>query len=160
MIKNLKPSGRYKSGHYIPINKDKYCGEYPIIYRSSWEHKLCIFLDMTPTISEWASEPFEIPYFSPIDNKMHRYYPDFYFKAMQVNGGAVKYVIEIKPSQYMTPPIRPEKQSTKLYERYNANLKRFLVIVAKMKAAKAWCAERGMKYIFGTEKEWNKIIKV
>ena len=30
---------------YIPIYPEKYCGQYPIICRSSWEYRMCQWLD-------------------------------------------------------------------------------------------------------------------
>jgi hypothetical protein len=88
-IKKLKPSGRYKSGKYFPINQDKYVGDiHNIIYRSSWERKFCNYCDINPNILKWSSEPLFIPYWSPIDKREHKYFIDFYIK---VKKGSYQY---------------------------------------------------------------------
>ena len=55
------------------------------------------YCDSTPSILEWGSEEIAIPYRSPIDNKSHRYYPDFYIKVREKSGKISKYIVEIKP---------------------------------------------------------------
>ena len=65
-IKDLKPKkgGQYKQGYYEPIYPQKYkTNSKQIIYRSSWEFKLCKWFDLTPEVIEWASEPVSIKYF-------------------------------------------------------------------------------------------------
>ena len=65
-------------GRYIPKNPDKYRGDRSnIIYRSSWERKLMVYCDITEAVIEWGSEEVIIPYLSPVDNRIHRYFPDF-----------------------------------------------------------------------------------
>ena len=51
-----------------------------IICRSSWERRFCNYCDINENIIEWGSEEFFIPYVSPKDNRVHRYYPDFIIK--------------------------------------------------------------------------------
>ena len=48
-------------------------------------------------IVEWGSEEIAIPYRSPIDNRVHRYFPDFYVKLKETTGKIKKYIIEVKP---------------------------------------------------------------
>ena len=38
------------------------------------------WLDRNSNVLEWTSEEHIIPYLSPIDNKYHRYFPDFVAK--------------------------------------------------------------------------------
>ena len=65
-------------GYFKPKNPKKYKGDPTnIIYRSSWECKLMIRLDEDPNVISWGSEEIIIPYRSPIDNKIHRYFVDF-----------------------------------------------------------------------------------
>ena len=65
-------------GKYITRNSAKYRGDYRnIIYRSSWELKFMKYCDMNPNILEWGSEEIVIPYRSPLDNRVHRYFVDF-----------------------------------------------------------------------------------
>ena len=68
-------------GKYQPSNPKKYKGDPTnIIYRSLWERKMMRYCDLNENILEWQSEEFCIPYRSPIDNKIHRYFPDFFIK--------------------------------------------------------------------------------
>ena len=39
-----------------------------------------VYCDLNENILEWGSEEIAIPYRSPIDNRVHRYFPDFYVK--------------------------------------------------------------------------------
>ena len=81
-IKKVKPTIKsgYKQGYYKPKFPQKYRGEGPIIYRSSWERKFCHWCDHNDDVIFWISEPFSIPYFNLLDNKFHKYYPDFFLK--------------------------------------------------------------------------------
>jgi len=54
-------------------------------------------LDKDPSIVEWSSEEHVIPYRSPIDNRMHRYFVDFYIKKKMPDGKTRVALIEIKP---------------------------------------------------------------
>ena len=42
------------------------------------------FLDSDPRIIEWSSEEIVVPYISPVDNRTHRYFVDFYVKMQTV----------------------------------------------------------------------------
>ena len=66
-------------GKYKVKNPEKYKGDPTnIIWRSLWERKYMKYLDGNPNILEWSSEEFFIWYKSPIDNRQHRYFPDFF----------------------------------------------------------------------------------
>ena len=68
-------------GRYTPQNPSKYKGDYRnIIYRSLWERKFMVYCDQSNNIIEWGSEEIIIPYLSPLDGRIHRYFPDFYIK--------------------------------------------------------------------------------
>ena len=68
-------------GRYKVKNLEKYKGDPTnIIYRSVWERKFMVYCDRSDRILEWGSEEFFIPYRSPLDGKIHRYFPDFYVK--------------------------------------------------------------------------------
>ena len=74
-------------GKFITNNTQKYVGDHRnIIYRSLWELKFMKWCDRNRNIIEWGSEEFFIPYVSPLDNKPHRYYPDFYMKLKDGKG--------------------------------------------------------------------------
>ena len=66
-------------GKYKPRCPYKYKGDPTrITYRSLWELKFMKYCDSNINILEWGSEEIALPYRSPIDNKVHRYFPDFY----------------------------------------------------------------------------------
>ena len=70
------------SGRYIPTKPEKYKGNpMKIIYRSLWERRLMVYCDQNDKVIEWGSEEIIIPYYSPLDGRTHRYFPDFYMKA-------------------------------------------------------------------------------
>ena len=92
-------------GKFTPKNIRKYKGDYRnIIYRSSWELKFMKYCDTTPSVLEWVSEEIVVPYRSPLDNKIHRYFVDFYAKIQEADGTITTYLIEIKPSKQTVPP--------------------------------------------------------
>ena len=94
-------------GRFIPTKPNKYKGDARnIIYRSLWELKFMKWCDKNVNIMEWSSEEFFIPYRSPLDNRIHRYFPDFYMKVKESNGKVEKYVIEVKPKRQCSPPVK------------------------------------------------------
>ena len=42
----------YVQGQYKPINPEKYVGTYPIVFRSSWEHKVMVLFDTNPNAAD------------------------------------------------------------------------------------------------------------
>ena len=93
---------------YTPVYPHKYKGNSKmIICRSSWERKFCQWCDMNNSIVSWASEEFSIPYVSPKDNRVHKYYPDYLIKVKEKNDMIKTYVVEVKPyKQTMTTQNR------------------------------------------------------
>ena len=120
-----------------------------VIYRSLWELKFMTYCDTNINILEWGSEEVYMWYRSPVDNRPHRYFPDFYIKVREKDGTIKKYIIEVKPQRQTKPPARPKRQ-TKGYLReafeYAKNQ-------AKWKAANEWCLDRGFEFKILTEKE-------
>ena len=99
-------------GKYYPSYPRKYKGDPTnIIYRSLWERKFMVYCDKNESILEWASEEIAIPYRSPIDNRVHRYFPDFYMKVKERGGKVKRYVIEVKPSKQTKQPVKPKRQT-------------------------------------------------
>ena len=138
------------SGKYQPSNPKKYKGDPSnIIYRSLWERKFMRYCDITENILKWGSEEMYVWYRSPIDNRAHRYFPDFYIKVKESTGRIKKYIIEIKPQRQTTPPPKPKKQ-TKGYLREAYEYARNQ---AKWEAAREWCLDRGYEFRVFTEKE-------
>ena len=85
-------------GKYKPSYPKKYKGDPTnIVYRSLWERKFMVYCDNNLNVLEWQSEEFFIPYRSPVDNKIHRYFPDFFIKYKDTDGKIRSSLIEIKP---------------------------------------------------------------
>jgi len=55
--------------------------------------------DENPNVISWGSEEICIPYKSPVDGKIHRYYPDFIVELKNKQGEIETLVIEVKPSK-------------------------------------------------------------
>ena len=120
-----------------------------VIYRSLWELKFMRYCDSNINILEWGSEEMYVWYRSPVDNRPHRYFPDFYIRAKESNGQIKKYIIEVKPKKQTAPPAKPKRQ-TKGYLREAFEYARNQ---AKWKAANEWCIDRGFEFKVLTEKE-------
>jgi len=135
-------------GRYIPSNPRKYKGDSSnIIYRSSWERKFMVYCDRNDAILEWGSEEVVIPYVSPLDGKLHRYFPDFYIKVKQSSGSVKKMIIEVKPKKQCSPPQIPKRKT-----KYFLNeVRTWGVNEAKWKAAVEWCKDRSMEFVILTE---------
>ena len=120
-----------------------------VIYRSLWELKFMRYCDTNINILEWGSEEMYVWYRSPVDNRPHRYFPDFYIKTKESDGKIKKYIIEVKPKRQTKPPAKPKRQ-TKGYLReafeYAKNQ-------AKWKAADDFCKDRLWEFKVMTEKE-------
>ena len=88
-------------GKYRPKNRQKYKGDVgEVVYRSLWELKFMKYCDLNSKILKWSSEEIIIPYKSPVDNRIHRYFPDFYVKYKDVKGRIREKVVEIKKNQF------------------------------------------------------------
>jgi len=137
-------------GKFQPSYPKKYKGDVRnIIYRSLWERKFMVYCDLNENILEWGSEEIALPYRSPIDNKIHRYFPDFYIKYRDKTGKIVKSLIEVKPLKQTTPPVKPKKKTKGyLYEAYE-----YAKNQAKWKAAREFCEDRMWQFKVLTEKE-------
>ena len=137
-------------GRYRPSNPKKYKGDSSnIIYRSLWERKFMVYCDNKTKILEWGSEEIVLPYRSPIDNKVHRYYPDFYIKVRESNGKIKRYIIEIKPKkQTVEPKMKKRKTKGYIYEVYE-----YAKNQAKWKAAEEFCKDRMWEFKVLTEDE-------
>ncbi len=120
-----------------------------IIYRSLWELKFMNYCDSNTNILEWGSEEMYVWYKSPVDNRPHRYFPDFYIKARESDGKIKKYIIEVKPQRQTKPPAKPQKQT----RGYLREAFEYAKNQAKWKAANEWCLDRGFEFKILTEKE-------
>ena len=140
-------------GKYIPKNPQKYKGNpSQIIYRSLWERKFMVYCDKNDKVIEWGSEEVIVPYRSPWDGKIHRYFPDFYIKIKESSGGVKKFIIEVKQEyQCKQPNKTPKKRTRKWYK----EVQTYGINQAKWKSAIDWCANRGMEFKILTEKHLN-----
>lgn len=137
-------------GKFSPRNIKKYRGDHrSIIYRSSWELKFMKYCDMNRSILEWGSEEIVIPYRSPLDGKVHRYFVDFYIKVQDVNNNIQKYLIEVKPKKQTREP----KVQKKVTKRYINEVTEYAKNQAKWKAAQEFCEDRNYKFMLITEDE-------
>ena len=140
-------------GKYIPINPKKYVGNSSqVIYRSLWERKLMVYCDRNEKVIEWGSEEVIVPYRSPWDGKMHRYFPDFYMKVKQGNGTYKKFIIEVKPKAQCKEPIKTPKRKTK---KWYKEVQTWGINQAKWKSAIDYCENRGMEFKILTEDHLN-----
>ena len=133
-------------GLYRPTNPKKYVGNTnQIVYRSLLERRFMRYCDLNTDILYWASEELAVRYYSPLDKKYHRYFPDFIVKTINND----KYMIEIKPSRQAVKP-KPPKKKTKSYMRESFE---YIKNQAKWQAAKAYCEDKGMEFKIITEKD-------
>lgn len=137
------------SGRFIPKNPKKYNGDSTnIIYRSSWEVRVMKYLDDHPNVLWWSSEELAIPYKSPIDNKVHRYFPDFIAKIRRKDGSVMTYVLEVKPEKQTKMPVKRKKTQTYINETVT-----YAINQEKWRAAELFCYEHGWQFKLITERE-------
>lgn len=135
-------------GRFSPKNPKKYRGDPTnIIYRSLWELRVMKYLDENTNIIEWASEEVIVPYISPVDNRYHRYFPDFIVKAKTPDGGNKTMMLEVKPKNQTVEP----KVQTKKTKKYLTEVMTWGVNQAKWSAAKEYCLDRGWEFRIITE---------
>jgi len=138
--------GKSYKGIYRPTNPKKYVGDpNRIVYRSLLERRFMLYCDRNEDIVAWASEEVPIKYYSPLDKRVHRYFPDFIVKTST----GKKYIIEIKPYKQCFQP-KPPKKKTKAFMRESFE---YIKNQAKWKAAKAYCEDKGFEFKIMTEKE-------
>tara|TARA_B100000214_G_C23526382_1_gene427376 strand:- start:84 stop:518 length:435 start_codon:yes stop_codon:yes gene_type:complete len=137
-------------GKFRPSKPKKYKGDPTnIVYRSLWELKFMRYCDSNTNIVKWSSEEIVIPYRSPIDNRFHRYFPDFYLKYKDNTGKMIEKVVEIKPAKQVQEP-KVQKRKTK---KYVTEVVTYAKNQAKWMAAEEFCKDRKWKFQILTEKE-------
>tara|TARA_E500000178_G_C16950759_1_gene721157 strand:- start:817 stop:1251 length:435 start_codon:yes stop_codon:yes gene_type:complete len=138
-------------GKYSPINVKKYKGDpTKVIYRSLLERRFMVYCDTNSSILQWNSEEVVVPYRSPLDNRIHRYFVDFWIKFRDKNGDIKTNLIEIKPFTQTKEPKRTIKKHTRRFIREVAT---WGVNQAKWKAADNYCKDRLWEFKIITEKE-------
>lgn len=144
----LKPqkNSRFKQGYINPNTCTKLFESVknkPIIYRSSWEKRFAHWCETSPKVKHWGSECTCIKYFNPVDQKEHRYYPDF--------------VLELQDGQIMIVEIKPQNQTQKPINENSWAYKTYAVNTAKWKEIKKQCDSRGYKFCIITENTINRL---
>jgi hypothetical protein len=135
-------------GKFIPKNPSKYAGDSTnIIWRSTWERKVMDWLDQSESVVYWSSEELAIKYYNPIDNKIHRYFPDFIVKVKKKDGTVMTHVLEVKPEYQTKQPVRKRK-TQKFINEYVT----YTINQSKWKAATEFCKDRGWQFRILTEK--------
>lgn len=172
MINSRPNNSKYHGGNYVPKNKEKviklnsYGG---VFYRSSWEKKIMVWLDMKEEVFQWGAECIEIPYqMTHFDNgnieiKKHRYYPDFFYKMRNSQGDLREVVMEVKPmKEYkMVQDLNegklsvPEKGIKKL-KSFEYDLKMAYKNKQKWETMIKWCDKKGYDFIIITEEHLKK----
>jgi len=139
------------SGRFFPTNPNKYSGDPTnIFYRSLWERKVMVKFDTSDDVIEWSSEEIIIPYLSPVDNKWHRYFPDFY-ALVETKEGRRGVLIEVKPHKQTMQP----EAGKKVTKGYLKEVMTWGVNQAKWNAARGYCQKNGWEFRLLTEKELN-----
>ena len=131
-------------GRFKPQNPKKYKGDpNNVIYRSSWELRVMKYLDNQPKVEWWASEEMFVRYRSPIDERIHRYYPDFVVKTKEKT-----FMLEVKPFHQTQKP--KQKRKTKKFLQEAAT---YAINQQKWRAADMFCQEHGWLFKLVTEKD-------
>ena len=137
-------------GRYKVKNLEKYVGDpTKVIYRSSWELAYMKWCDGCSRVLKWGSEEIVVPYRCPTDDKIHRYFIDFYVQVVDEKTGAItENLIEIKPYKETQPPKMNKNQ-----RRYMVEVNKFVKNAAKWKHAKEYASQHGMGFHILTEKD-------
>ncbi len=141
---------KYNQGFFKPKNPQKYKGDPSnIVYRSGWELRLMSHFDLHSDVLWWSSEERIVPYVSPVDGRVHRYFPDFLICVKTIEGKQQTIMIEVKPAaQTKEPPKRD-----KINKRYIQEVFTWGVNKSKWEAAEEYCKDRGWQFKVMTERE-------
>lgn len=140
----------YYQGFFTPKNPKKYRGDPTnIVYRSGWEKKMMKWLDENSNVIAWGSEEIIIPYVSPVDNRPHRYFPDFYVEAVGRDGQIKVMLLEVKPKAQTKEPTVSKRKTKK----YITEVMTWGVNQAKWDAAQKYCQAKGWEFQIITEND-------
>lgn len=136
-------------GRFLPKNPSKYKGDVNnIIWRSTWEQRVMQWLDLSENVIWWSSEELAIRYYNPIDNKIHRYFPDFIVRVRKKDKQEKTYVIEVKPEHQTKEPVKKRKTQKFINESIT-----YVINQSKWKAATEFCKDHGWEFKILTEKD-------
>lgn len=149
-----------KRGYFKPKNPQKYTGDASnIIYRSGWELLVMKYLDENTNVIKWSSDglgmdnmPTEtsglaVPYISPMDKRVHRYYPDFLAEIRTKSGEIKTFMMEVKPKAQTVEP----KKTSRMSRRYITEVATWGINQEKWKSAREYCKQRGWEFRLITE---------
>ena len=140
-------------GRFQPKNYKKYKGDPTnVIYRSLLERRFMIYCDTNSNVLEWSSEEIVVPYVSPLDNRYHRYFVDFWIKYRDKNGIIKTCLVEVKPHSQTSPPKVKETPKGKYTRRFLNEVATWGVNQAKWTAAEEYCKDRNWEFKIITEK--------
>jgi len=139
----------YNQGIFKPVNESKYRGSTPVVYRSGLELNFYRWCDRNDKVLQWGSESVVVPYLSPKDGRMHRYFVDGVL-VLKTPKGPKKFLVEIKPDKQTRAPTTSGRKSKKnlLYEQIQ-----WAVNQSKWESAGNWCKKNGFQFVILTEKD-------
>ena len=168
MINKLpNKSDKYSQGVFIPTNKhklikvNKYGG---VMYRSSLEKKVMIYMDLCDDVIHWGAENIEIPYLLTekdqfgviVKSSPHRYFPDIYYELKMDDGSVRRIVMEIKPAKQCKPP----KIAKKLSKSYKWEIEEWNRNMCKWEFAIQYCNKKGFEFKIFTEETASKMFAI
>lgn len=134
------------------MNPIKYNGDPTnITYRSGLERTVMRYFDLHNDVISWSSEEVIVPYRSPIDNRVHRYFVDFWCSTKTADGTINQLLIEVKPLGQCKEPVKKARKT----QRYLRDVQAWGVNLAKWKAARSYADARGWRFVIMTEKQIN-----
>jgi len=140
----VENNSRYKQGDFARLNPKKYSGKRPIFYRSSYEFRFMIKLELNPNVESWASEDLIIPYVikEKVNGKVvevkHNYVTDF---TVKLKTGRI-IIVEVKPQAFTPINESQIRRNPIMYK--NA---------CKWKAAIQYCKKMNFEFKIVTESQ-------
>ena len=102
--------------------------------------------DNHPGVTAWTSE-YPIQYYSQVDEKVRRYFVDFFVKIQDASTGQEKVLmIEIKPECQTVPPAKPKTAHAKRMQRYITECETYQINMDKWNAARAYAQAQGFEF--------------
>ena len=136
-------------GKFSPRNSSKYRGNIQeITYRSNWERCVMKWCDENSAIEWWSSEETIIPYLSPADGTVRRYFIDFTIKFKGKN----PILVEVKPLSQTAEPKKRRKT-----KKYINEVATYGVNQAKWAAARQFAAKHNTLFMIWTEETLKKL---
>jgi len=146
----------YKQGYFKPKHPEKYKGRVAdIVYRSSLELKVLMYLDNHPQVVRYASEEsfMIVSYVNPITGRSHRYFPDIWFERKDASGKILTFLVEIKPHSQTLPP--PKDKNGKISKKYLRMAATYGINMKKWEAARVSCDKKGWIFKLISERDIN-----